>query len=41
MHQDGWYPWSSDGLEGEKILCEGNESELEVSPFQLTLVKSD
>ncbi|KAK0197625.1 hypothetical protein F5146DRAFT_920236, partial [Armillaria mellea] len=26
MHQDGWFPWSSRGPEGE-----GNESELEVS----------
>ncbi|SJL16611.1 uncharacterized protein ARMOST_20137 [Armillaria ostoyae] len=32
MHQDGWYPWSSDGPEGEKDSCEGNESELEVGP---------
>ncbi|KAK0435307.1 hypothetical protein EV421DRAFT_1908785 [Armillaria borealis] len=32
MHQDGWYPWSSDGPEGEKNSHEGNESELEVGP---------
>ncbi|KAK0473021.1 hypothetical protein EDD18DRAFT_1117802 [Armillaria luteobubalina] len=32
MHQDGWYPWSNDGPEGEKNLREGNESELEVGP---------
>ncbi|SJL13320.1 uncharacterized protein ARMOST_16760 [Armillaria ostoyae] len=32
MHQDGWYPWSSDGPEGEKDSREGNESELEVGP---------
>ncbi|PBK62015.1 hypothetical protein ARMSODRAFT_1025149 [Armillaria solidipes] len=32
MHQDGWYPWSSDGPEGEKNSREGNESELEVGP---------
>ncbi|KAK0477775.1 hypothetical protein IW261DRAFT_1565555 [Armillaria novae-zelandiae] len=32
MHQDGWYPWSNDGPEGEKISREGNESELEVGP---------
>ncbi len=36
MHQDGWYPWSSNGPEGEKQVREGNESELEVSPFQLS-----
>ncbi|KAK0234341.1 hypothetical protein IW262DRAFT_1258368, partial [Armillaria fumosa] len=41
MHQDGWYPWSNDGPEREKNSCEGNESELEVSPFCLTSVKSD
>ncbi|PBK62322.1 hypothetical protein ARMSODRAFT_980786 [Armillaria solidipes] len=32
MHQDGRYPWSSDGPEGEKDSREGNESELEVGP---------
>ncbi|KAK0465685.1 hypothetical protein IW261DRAFT_1427152 [Armillaria novae-zelandiae] len=32
MHQDGWYPWSNDGPEGEKNSHEGNESELEVGP---------
>ncbi|KAK0492478.1 hypothetical protein EDD18DRAFT_1079611, partial [Armillaria luteobubalina] len=41
MHQDGWYPWSNDGPEGEKNLHEGNESELEVSLFHLTSVKSN
>ncbi|KAK0474425.1 hypothetical protein IW261DRAFT_1423005 [Armillaria novae-zelandiae] len=32
MHQDGWYPWSNDGPEGEKNSHEGNESKLEVGP---------
>ncbi|KAK0488135.1 hypothetical protein EDD18DRAFT_1029208, partial [Armillaria luteobubalina] len=31
MHQDGWFPWSSRGPEGDKDIREGNESELEVS----------
>ena len=39
IHQDGWYPWTCDGPEGEKQMRQGNESELEVSPFRLSLAK--
>ncbi len=39
MHQDGWFPWSNRGPEGDKEAREGNESELEVSFQQLNFAE--